>query len=248
MGIHEARRRPKDVRSAYSRLRARTHEGREKQKMGNEVSAVATAESSEGGGVSRGATDVENLNYLSKGPKSFSYASIAQHTNFTREEIESLHINFERALAKDGSTTLSFNEFQKVLAISKVKNENTGFIKELFRVMDKNGDGTVNFVELCAGLSVMLKGTTKEKLALSFAIYDQDGSGKLTKAEMFQVMSNLNMSIKLADNDKKGFSDAEMMQFVSKLFHECDKDKDDAMSFGEFLAAVGKYPALVEFS
>lgn len=215
--------------------------------MGNEASTGLNTESKEGGGLS-GKSDAENLNYVSRGPRSFSYASIVQHTKFTREEVESLHYNFEYALAKDGSTTLSYTEFKNVLAISKVKNENDGFLKELFRVMDKNEEGKINFVQLAAGLSVMLKGTTREKLALSFAIYDQDGSGKLTKSEMFQVMSNIKMSQKLADKNKKGLSDAELMHFVSKLFHECDKNEDDSLSFGEFLSAVEKHPELVEFS
>jgi len=193
-----------------------------------------------------GSSDAENLNYVSKGPMSFSYASIAQHTNFTREEIEALHANFQKSLPADGSTTLTINDFKKVLAASNIKNENQGFVNELFRAMDTNGDGVVNFVEMCTGLSVMLKGTTKEKLALSFSIYDQDNSGKLKKSEMFEVLSKMNMTVKLASNSR-GFSDAELMAFVSKLFDECDKDKDDAIGFGEFLTAVEKYPALVEF-
>jgi len=199
------------------------------------------------GGVSNQSSDFSSLNYVSKGPMSFSYASIAQHTNFTREEIEALHSNFLRALPHDGSTTLNLEDFKTVLAMSNIKNENKGFITELFRAMDTNGDGVVNFVELCAGLSVMLKGTTKEKLGLSFQIYDKENKGKLKKAQMFEVMSSLNMAVKLADAEKKGVSDADLMAFVSKLFDECDKNKDDAMSFGEFLKAVEKYPALVEF-
>merc|ERR1712087_166589 len=192
-------------------------------------------------------SDFSSLNYVSKGPMSFSYAAIAQHTNFSKAEIEALHTNFLKALPHDGSTTLTLDDFKTVLATSNIKNENQGFINELFRAMDTNGAGVVNFVELCAGLSVMLKGTTKEKLALSFQIYDQDNSGKLKKSQMFEVLSKLNMSVKLADKEKRGFSDADLMAFVSKLFDECDKNKDDVMSFGEFLAAVEKYPALVEF-
>jgi Ca2+-binding EF-hand superfamily protein len=215
--------------------------------MGAEFSSVAGGEKAAGGGVSSKSSEFSSLNYASKGPMSFSYASIAQHTNFSKAEIEALHYNFQNALPHDGSTTLTIDQFQAVLAASNVKNENQGFIKELFRAMDTNGDGVVNFVELCAGLSVMLKGTTKEKLALSFQIYDQDGSGKLKKSEMFDVMSNLNMSVKVADKNNQGFSDSDLMAFVAKLFAECDKDKDDVMSFSEFLTAVEKHPALVEF-
>jgi len=209
--------------------------------MGNEYSSGQGG----AGGVNK-SSDAENLNYVSKGPMSFSYASIAQHTNFTREEIEALHASFQKSLPADGSTTLTIDDFKKVLAASNIKNENQGFVNELFRAMDTNGDGVVNFVEICTGLSVMLKGTTKEKLALSFSIYDQDKSGKIKKTEMFEVLSKMNMTVKLASNSR-GFNDAELMAFVSKLFKECDKDKDEVIGFSEFLTAVEKYPALVEF-
>ena len=51
----------------------------------------------------------------------------------------------------------------------------------LFGQMDSDKSGSVSFTELATSLSVVGKGTTDEKLAFTFDLYDADKSGFLDR-------------------------------------------------------------------
>jgi Ca2+-binding EF-hand superfamily protein len=192
-----------------------------------------------------------SLEAMGKGPESFSLAAIAKDTNFSREELMVLHENFHAAAKEspdDGTSVINKEQFQAILQKSNIQSTNQGFLEELFHAFDKNNSGTVNFVEYCTGVSVMLKGTTEEKLKLSFEIYDQDKSGKISQTEMMQVLHNMNVSLKAAEASSKGFTDEDIQAFVTKIFAECDLGGDGYLSFSEFYKAVVKYPGLIEFA
>lgn len=161
-----------------------------------------------------------------------------------------LHENFHkmaRASPEDGSSVINKEQFQAILQMSNIQSANQGFLEELFHAFDKNNSGTVNFVEFCTGLGVMLKGSTEDKLKLSFEVYDTDKSGGITKQEMTQVLQHMNVSLKAAEASQQGYSDADIQAFVTKVFSECDVEGDNRLSFAEFYKAVVKYPGLVEF-
>jgi len=189
------------------------------------------------------------LDTMGAGPASFSLAAIAKDTHFTREELIVLHENFHKAAQaspQDGTSVINKEQFQAILQSANIQTANQGFLDELFNAFDKNNDGTVNFIEFCTGLSVMLKGTSEEKLKLSFEIYDQDKSGKISQSEMMQVLQNMNVSLKAATGSQ-GYTDEDIQQFVSKIYSECDLDGNSFLSYSEFYKAVVKYPGLVEF-
>lgn len=57
-------------------------------------------------------------------------------------------------------------------------------IDSLFHILDANGDGRLDYVELSTGLSVLTGGSKKEKLASAFALLDLDGNGTIDRDEL----------------------------------------------------------------
>eukprot|EP01083_Nonionella_stella_P119255 356386_1 len=106
-------------------------------------------------------------------------------TNFTAPEIKALYYHFSQ-LASDekGEPLINRSDFQSALGM-----KNSTFVDRLFAVFDDNGDGGINFVEFLTILSVLsTKASTKEKLEVSFKIYDMDGDGLIGRDELTSML------------------------------------------------------------
>ncbi len=49
-------------------------------------------------------------------------------------------------------------------------------------------DGVVDFREYVTAISMLIEGTTVEKLRWSFKLYDKDKDGAITRSEMLEIM------------------------------------------------------------
>eukprot|EP00615_Pteridomonas_danica_P013655 CAMPEP_0114333608 /NCGR_PEP_ID=MMETSP0101-20121206/3862_1 /TAXON_ID=38822 ORGANISM="Pteridomonas danica, Strain PT" /NCGR_SAMPLE_ID=MMETSP0101 /ASSEMBLY_ACC=CAM_ASM_000211 /LENGTH=136 /DNA_ID=CAMNT_0001464671 /DNA_START=39 /DNA_END=446 /DNA_ORIENTATION=+ len=106
-------------------------------------------------------------------------------TNFTAPEIKALYFHFGQ-LASDekGELLINRSDFQSALGM-----KNSTFVDRLFAVFDENGDGGINFVEFLTILSVLsTKASTKDKLEVSFKIYDMDGDGVIGRDELTAML------------------------------------------------------------
>lgn len=54
----------------------------------------------------------------------------------------------------------------------------------LFETFDTDNNGTVDFVELASGLSILCNDSSMEKSAAAFSLYDYNGDGKISREEM----------------------------------------------------------------
>jgi len=53
----------------------------------------------------------------------------------------------------------------------------------LFELFDRDGNGTVDFVELCLGLVNACGGSLVSKARMVFSLFDVDGNGYITKED-----------------------------------------------------------------
>ena len=69
--------------------------------------------------------------------------------------------------------------------------ENYG--KQVFKLIDRNGDGTIDFREFLINVSIETRGTLDEKLEHVFNLYDLDKNGYVTKSEMVEFIKVYNL-------------------------------------------------------
>ena len=135
-------------------------------------------------------------------------------SRLTQNEIEELNKNFQE-IDDNNDGKLTLEEIKK--AVSKNKDINIEYIEEIFKSIDTDGSGCIEYTEfISASLdkSLYLK---KEKLKDAFSLFDIDHNGKISNAEIAKVLGM----------DKKS-------KEVSKIIEKYDTNKDGEIDFDEF--------------
>ena len=135
-------------------------------------------------------------------------------SRLTQNEIEELNRNFQEIDDNnDGKLTLA--EIKQ--AASKNKNLNIEHIEEIFKSIDTDGSGSIEYTEfISASLDKSLY-LQKEKLKEAFSLFDSDHSGKISKAEISKVLGM----------DKRS-------KEISRIIEKYDINKDGEIDFDEF--------------
>jgi len=148
-----------------------------------------------------------------------------QQFQFTPEEIA----NFKKAFSlfdKDGDGSITVKELRIVMR-QLGQNPSDAEIREMVAEVDIDGSGTIDFNEF---LIVMARQNPdydlEEEYRQAFKVFDRDGDGLISAAELKHVMANL--------GDK--FSDEE----VRELIREADMDNDGHINYVEFTRLMGK--------
>ncbi|KAI7736007.1 hypothetical protein M8C21_023869, partial [Ambrosia artemisiifolia] len=137
--------------------------------------------------------------------------------------------------------------------------EEVEVIKDMFTLMDSDGDGKVTFDELKAGLKKIGSQLSEPEIRLLMDVADVDGNGVLEYGEFvavtihLQKMENdehLRKAFMFFDKDGSGYIDLDEleqvlyepghadMQVLNEIMKEVDTDKDGKISFKEFVAMM----------
>ena len=88
--------------------------------------------------------------------------------------------------------------------------------------VDVDGNGTIDFPEFLSLMARKMKDTdTEEELIDAFKVFDRDGNGLISAAELRHVMTNLGE--KLSDEE------------VDEMIREADIDGDGHINYEEFV-------------
>ena len=71
--------------------------------------------------------------------------------------------------------------------------------KHIFRLFDRDGNGTIDFKEFMIVLYIMSNGTPEENLRQIFKVFDLDGDGSICRDEMIKICRDLWYMISLKD-------------------------------------------------
>jgi len=127
-------------------------------------------------------------------------------------------------------------EFEKV--------DNKLHAENVFKLIDKDNNGLVEFEEFVMCQLASQEATTEEEFAdVCMTIYDIDKDGKISKDEMLKLGF---AKIKVEDGKVDEEGRRKIIKIVEDLFSKIDNDGDDALTRDELVVALKKKPELKE--
>ena len=84
-------------------------------------------------------------------------------------------------------TSLSKKEFARALGMKA----DEVFVRRMFNIVDKDGDGRISFQEFLDTVVLFSKGATDEKLRIIFDMCDNDRNGVIDKHELSEMLRSL---------------------------------------------------------
>ncbi|XP_071370324.1 A-type potassium channel modulatory protein KCNIP1 isoform X2 [Centroberyx affinis] len=164
-------------------------------------------------------------------------------TNFSKRELQVLYRGF-----KNHPPTLSLSFLSLQECPSGVVNEETfkqiysqffphgdasTYAHYLFNAFDTAHNGSIKFEDFVTALSILLRGSVREKLQWTFNLYDINRDGYINKEEMtdivraiYDMMGKYTYPVLKNDAPK---------QHVDAFFQKMDKNRDGVVTLDEFI-------------
>ncbi|NP_001074270.1 uncharacterized protein LOC563798 [Danio rerio] len=140
---------------------------------------------------------------------------------------------FRKFLNECPSGLITLHEFRRHFCNGTVGKESAEYAEQIFRTLDNNGDGVVDFREYVTAISMLIEGSTVEKLRWSFKLYDKDKDGAITRSEMLEIMQAVYKMSVAASLTKPDPLTAE--ECTNRIFVRLDKDNNAIISQDEFI-------------
>merc|ERR1719375_927852 len=146
--------------------------------------------------------------------------SSAEAKELTEEQIA----EFKEAFSLfdiDGDGTITTKELGTVMR-SLGQNPSEAELQDMINEVDEDKNGTIDFQEFLVMMSKKMKDTdAEEEIKEAFKVFDKDGNGFISAAELRHVMTNLGE--KLTDEE------------VDEMIREADVDGDGQINYDEFV-------------
>lgn len=126
---------------------------------------------------------------------------------------------------------LSRDEFAESFSIAK----NSLFVKQLFRMVDRDGKGYVAFREFLDFMGLFYNGTSDEKLAFLFDLYDTEKAGAISREALAKMLQS-NMEIANVQHIEKD----SVNKIVSLIWTELGLSPGEKIKFKDFKDFMGR--------
>merc|ERR1712032_936699 len=99
--------------------------------------------------------------------------------------------------------------------------------RQMFRVFDMDGSGSIELKEFIVVLSRYTSAAKTEKLKFAFMMFDEDGSGFIERNELIDMLG--------ASFVVEGYSPEELEEKADSVFDFLNLSRDGAISYEDFL-------------
>ncbi|XP_030632322.1 guanylyl cyclase-activating protein 1 [Chanos chanos] len=140
-----------------------------------------------------------------------------------------MHLWYKKFMIECPSGQLTLHEFKQFFGLRGLDPEANAYIEQMFRTFDMNKDGTIDFMEYVAALSLVMRGKMEHKLRWYFKLYDVDGNGCIDRHELLNIIKAIR-AINGSDNQELTAE-----EFTNRVFDKIDINGDGELSLEEFV-------------
>ena len=130
-------------------------------------------------------------------------------------------------------TSLSRNEFASALGM---KGDDV-FVKMMFNIVDKDGDGRISFQEFLDTVVLFSKGKTEDKLRIIFDMCDNDRNGVIDKGELSEMLRSL---VEIARTNNS-LSNTQVTELIDGMFQSAGLQHKDSLHYDDFKLMMKEY-------
>jgi Ca2+-binding EF-hand superfamily protein len=164
-------------------------------------------------------------------------------TSFSPDEIRAMYANFKKiACSQNDDGLIDKMEFRSMMVDSQLDGDrNTVFCDALFRMFDRDQSGAIDFSEFVGALAVYHGRTTgsqvgDDKAKFFFSLYDVDGDGYISKADMKVIVTDC-----LASNEVI-ITAEEVERIVNATFAKYPPTVEGKIDFNAYKLIASKKP------
>uniref|UniRef100_A0A672S3D9 EF-hand domain-containing protein n=1 Tax=Sinocyclocheilus grahami TaxID=75366 RepID=A0A672S3D9_SINGR len=151
-------------------------------------------------------------------------------SNFSKKELKVLYRGFKNECP---SGVVNEETFKQIYSQFFPHGDASTYAHYLFNSFDSSQNGSIKFEDFVTALSILLRGTTTEKLQWTFNLYDINRDGYINKEEMtdivkaiYDMMGRFTYPALKTDTFK---------QHVDAFFQKMDKNRDGVVTLDEFI-------------
>ena len=165
---------------------------------------------------------------------------LLQNTSMTRMELYRLFNRF-KALCQLSGTPGSINKKTFKEGVSSLAFEDDAFVNRVFKLLDEDGSGTVEWEEFVNTVNALETGSPHEKLSFCFQVYDEDGNASIERDELKAMFTSM---IQTSTDATKGTEEMSnelnelIDDFVNSIYDSIDVDRSGSLKFPEVLEAI----------
>ena len=113
-------------------------------------------------------------------------------TSFTRDELAIMYQNFKKlSTTRKNDGVIDKQEFRIMMNVSATAN--SPFLDALFKMFDRDGNGTIDFSEFALALAIYQNKAKsipdEDKQKLFFKLYDIDGDGEISHKDLSTILT-----------------------------------------------------------
>ncbi|XP_056625709.1 Kv channel-interacting protein 1-like [Triplophysa dalaica] len=151
-------------------------------------------------------------------------------TSFSKKELQVLYRGFKNECP---CGVVNEETFKHIYSKFFPQGDASTYAHYLFNAFDSSHNGSIKFEDFVAALSILLRGSTTEKLQWTFNLYDINQDGYINKEEMthivkaiYDMMGRFTYPALKTDTTK---------HHVDAFFQKMDKNRDGVVTLDEFI-------------
>nr|XP_018912484.1 PREDICTED: dual oxidase isoform X2 [Bemisia tabaci] len=129
-------------------------------------------------------------------------------------------------------TSLSRAEFASALGMKP----DAVFVRMMFNIVDKDGDGRISFQEFLDTVVLFSRGKTEDKLRIIFDMCDNDRNGVIDKGELSEMLRSL---VEIARTTS--LSDQHVTDLIDGMFQDAGLESKDFLTYDDFKEMMRDY-------